>query len=81
MTYRLGVDVGGTFTDVLLFNEVSGAFWRYKTPSTPQDSSEGILIGVNAICAAANIAPSEVRYLLHGTTVATNAILEGASRT
>jgi N-methylhydantoinase A len=77
MTYRLGVDVGGTFTDVLLLNEVSGAFWRHKTPSTPHDSSEAILTGVMAICAAANIKPSDVRYLLHGTTVATNAILEG----
>lgn len=77
MTYRLGVDVGGTFTDILLFNEVSGAFWRHKTPSTPHDSSEGILTGVNAICVAAGITPTDIRYLLHGTTVATNAILEG----
>jgi N-methylhydantoinase B len=50
MGYRLGVDVGGTFTDLLLFNTDSGAFWRHKTPSTPHDSSEGILNGVNAIC-------------------------------
>jgi len=35
MSYRLGVDVGGTFTDLLLFDEQSGAFWRHKTPSTP----------------------------------------------
>ncbi len=77
MTYRLGVDVGGTFTDLLLFNEASGAFWRHKTPSTPQDSSEGILIGVNAVCAAAGISPASIAFFLHGTTVATNAILEG----
>ncbi len=77
MGYRLGVDVGGTFTDLLLFNEDSGAFWRHKTPSTPHDSSEGILNGVDAICAEAGVAVSDIEYLLHGTTVATNAVLEG----
>ncbi|TRW14431.1 hydantoinase/oxoprolinase family protein [Glacieibacterium frigidum] len=77
MTYRLGVDVGGTFTDLLLFDEQSGAFWRHKTPSTPADSSVGILTGVEAVCAAAGIGPSDVEIFLHGTTVATNAVLEG----
>lgn len=77
MTYRLGVDVGGTFTDLLLFNEDTGGFWRHKTPSTPHDSSEGILTGVNAICDEAGVAASDIEYLLHGTTVATNAVLEG----
>jgi N-methylhydantoinase A len=77
MTYRLGVDVGGTFTDLLLFDERDGAFWRHKTPSTPHDSSEGILTGVEAVCAAAGVTPSEVEVFLHGTTVATNAVLEG----
>lgn len=77
MGYRLGVDVGGTFTDLLLFEEQSGAFWRHKTPSTPHDSSVGILDGVEHICATANITPSDVEIFLHGTTVATNAVLEG----
>lgn len=77
MGYRLGVDVGGTFTDLLLFNVATGEFWRHKTPSTPHDSSEGILNGVNAICAEAGIAPAQIEYFLHGTTVATNAVLEG----
>ena len=77
MGYRLGVDVGGTFTDLLLFNQDSGAFWRHKTPSTPHDSSEGILNGVNALCDEAGVAASDIEYLLHGTTVATNAVLEG----
>lgn len=76
MAYRLGVDVGGTFTDLLLFHQASGAFWRHKTPSTPHDSSEGILTGVEAICGVAGIAPAEVDVFLHGTTVATNAVLE-----
>jgi N-methylhydantoinase A len=77
MAYRLGVDVGGTFTDLLLFNDATGDFWRHKTPSTPHDSSEGILNGVDAVCAAAGLSPSEIEVFLHGTTVATNAILEG----
>lgn len=77
MAYRLGVDVGGTFTDLLLFEEATGACWRHKTPSTPHDSSEGILAGVHAICAAGGITPADIEILLHGTTVATNAVLEG----
>jgi N-methylhydantoinase A len=77
MTYRLGVDVGGTFTDLLLFDQASGGFWRHKTPSTPHDSSVGVLNGVAAICAEAGIVPADVEFFLHGTTVATNAMLEG----
>lgn len=77
MGYRLGVDVGGTFTDLLLFDTATGAFWRHKTPSTPHDSSEGILNGVTAICANAGVAANQIDYFLHGTTVATNAVLEG----
>jgi len=77
MGYRMGVDVGGTFTDLLLFRDDTGDFWRYKTPSTPHDSSEGILNGVEALCLLAGVSPSDIDYLLHGTTVATNAVLEG----
>src|SRR5690606_20749533 len=62
---------------LLLLDESSGAFWRHKTLSTPHDSSEGILTGVEAVCATAGIAPGAVRTFLHGTTVATNAMLEG----
>ena len=77
MGYRRGVDVGGTFTDLLLFNVETGACWRHKTPSTPPDSSAGVLTGLTAICAEAGIAPSAIDTFLHGTTVATNAVLEG----
>ena len=77
MGYRLGVDVGGTFTDLLLLDEGTGRFWRHKTPSTPQDSSKGIMTGVDAICRQAGTNPSAVEVFLHGTTVATNAVLEG----
>ncbi len=77
MTYRLGVDVGGTFTDVLLVDEDSGDTWRAKTSSTPQDQSVGVLAGVDQVCRQAGIDRAEVGSVLHGTTVATNAILEG----
>jgi N-methylhydantoinase A len=77
MGYRLGVDVGGTFTDLLLLDRGGRAFWRHKTPSTPADSSEGILIGLHEICAKAGLAPSQIDIFLHGTTIATNAMLEG----
>jgi len=77
MGYRLGVDVGGTFTDLLLFDDKSGGSWRHKTPSTPHDSSEGILNGVEAVCAQAGLTPKDIEVFLHGTTVATNAVLEG----
>jgi len=77
MAYRLGVDVGGTFTDLLLFNDADGQCWRHKTPSTPHDSSEGVIVGVQAICAKAGVSPAQIDVFLHGTTVATNAVLEG----
>ena len=75
--YRLGVDVGGTFTDLLLFDERDGRFWRAKVPSTPHDPSEAVISGTRRICAEAGIPESAIRYFLHGTTVATNAVLEG----
>src|SRR5919199_2840212 len=76
MAYRLGVDVGGTFTDLLLVDDDSGELHRVKTPSTPADPSEGVLNGVRRICDESGVSPSELRYVMHGTTVATNALLE-----
>ena len=61
----------------MLFEDDTGDFWRHKTPSTPHDSSEGILTGVEAICEKAKISPRQIEVFLHGTTVATNAVLEG----
>ena len=77
MTYRLGVDVGGTFTDILLVNEESGETFRAKTSSTPADQSVGVLRGIDQACKLAGIEIDQVTNVLHGTTVATNAILEG----
>jgi N-methylhydantoinase A len=80
-SYRLGVDVGGTFTDVLLVESGSGATWRAKTASTPSDQAVGVLNGITRVCDEAGIALSDVAQVLHGTTVATNAILEGKGAT
>ncbi len=74
---RLGVDVGGTFTDLLLHDEKTGRTFQAKTPSTPEDQSIGVAEGVKLICEKAGISPSDIELILHGTTVATNAVLEG----
>ncbi len=76
-SYMLGVDVGGTFTDLLLIEEKSGHTFTAKVPSTPQDSSLGVLNGIERICASAGIEPAAISQVMHGTTVATNTILTG----
>lgn len=77
MSYRLGVDVGGTFTDLLLVNEKSGDLHTAKVPSTPEDSSIGVFNGITKVCSIAEIDPSDITSVMHGTTVATNTILTG----
>ena len=77
MSYRLGVDVGGTFTDLLLVNESTGGIWSAKVPSTPADQSIGVLNGIARVCERAGIAPKEIDHVMHGTTVATNTVLTG----
>lgn len=75
MSFRLGVDVGGTFTDLLLINERTGATYTAKVPSTPSDSSRGVLNGIEKICASSDVDPRQIRAVMHGTTVATNTVL------
>jgi N-methylhydantoinase A len=77
MRLRLGVDVGGTFTDLLLINEADGTTFRAKVPSTPGNQAEGVLAGIAKVCAAAEASPAQIIDVMHGTTVATNAVLEG----
>jgi N-methylhydantoinase A len=76
MTSRLGIDVGGTFTDFLLLNERSGEMRLLKTLSTPEDQSVGILSGIGQLIQETGVPASEIRHLLHGTTVSTNIVLE-----
>lgn len=77
MAYRLGIDIGGTFTDATLIDETTGAIRIAKVSSTPRDPSIGFLEATHRILREANVAPRDVRYVVHGTTVATNAIIEG----
>ncbi len=74
--YRLGFDIGGTFTDFVLLDAETGAIRLHKCLTTPQDPADGALEGIAAVCAAAGIAVAEVGELLHGTTLVTNALIE-----
>ncbi len=72
----IGVDVGGTFTDVVLTDTTRQQTHIHKVPTTPHDPSEGVLRGIVAICTAHGIDPGVIDHVLHGTTIATNAVLE-----
>ena len=76
-TIRIGVDVGGTNTDICAIDETSGALMVYKLPSSLYDQSEAVVSGVKVIADENNFTGEEVSRFMHGTTVATNAILEG----
>ena len=71
---RVGVDVGGTNTDLVLEAE-QGVFF-HKVPSTPADQSEGVLEGLLQLCEIAGVAPADIELIVHGTTVATNIMIE-----
>ena len=79
MAWRLGVDTGGTFTDIALVNEELGLVGVRKVPSNRADPSTAILDGVAAILTDSDISPDQVGFFGHGTTIATNAVLEGMS--
>jgi 5-oxoprolinase (ATP-hydrolysing) len=72
---RLGVDVGGTFTDLIYLDE-AGSVRVHKVPSTPADPSDGTMRGALELCEAAGVGPGEIDQFFHGTTVATNIIIE-----
>ena len=74
--YRLGIDIGGTFTDATLINEGTGEIRVGKVPSTPDDPSIGFMKATDRMLREASVSPEAVEYVVHGTTVATNAIIE-----
>lgn len=76
MGYKLGVDVGGTFTDLCLFNEDQRETMVLKLPSTPEDPSKAIIEGIENILRLNHVAAHSVQYVVHGTTVGTNAAIE-----
>lgn len=75
---RVAVDIGGTFTDLHLYDSrsSSGKIYEWKTPSTPTDPSIGLLKGLEEITRVAGIQPGDINMILHGSTIATNAVLE-----
>ncbi|MCW2676724.1 MAG: hyuA, partial [Modestobacter sp.] len=74
---RIGIDTGGTFTDVVAVDEQTGQVSTTKTPSTPSDPAEGFLTGVQKVLGQLGLDGSSVSAVSHGTTVATNQLLEG----
>ena len=74
--FRIGCDIGGTFTDGVIMHEDSGDVWITKTPSTPADPSHGFARCIESLLDEAGARPRMVRHVFHGTTVATNAIIE-----
>lgn len=77
MTWRIGVDSGGTFTDVCLFDDTSGEVTIWKVSSTPDDPSRGITQGVAEGLEQVSASAETISFLGHGTTVATNALIQG----
>ncbi len=75
--FRVGVDVGGTFTDVVLVEEESGEVLIAKVATVPADPSQGCIDGIDKALDAFAIDPAEVAFIVHGTTIATNTIIEG----
>ncbi|MGO4736985.1 hydantoinase/oxoprolinase family protein [Bosea sp. 2KB_26] len=73
---RIAVDIGGTFTDIEILDAGTGAIHQIKTPSTPKDPSVGLLTGIRQASERFGFPLEAVQYLLHGTTIATNAVLE-----
>jgi len=78
LTYRVGVDIGGTFTDVVVVEEHSGEVFVTKVPTVPADPSEGFMDGLVKALQEFSIPPAAIQFAVHGTTVATNTIIQGA---
>ena len=75
-SYVVGVDIGGTFTDLQILEPDSGIIHDFKSPSTPHDPSEGLIAALKGASGRFGFALSDVGMLLHGSTIATNAVLE-----
>ena len=76
MTYRIGIDIGGTFTDFALFDDLKREIITHKSLTTPSAPDQAVLEGVTALTALADIKASDVSMIVHGTTLVTNAVIE-----
>jgi N-methylhydantoinase A len=72
----VGVDIGGTFTDFMLYDTESGSVHVHKVPSTPSEPERAMVAGLSELCSSAGLSPQDVTGVFHGTTIATNAVLE-----
>jgi N-methylhydantoinase A len=75
-TYKLGFDIGGTFTDFILLNEKSGEIYSYKILTTPEEPSEAVINGIKHLIEKHNIDPQNIVHTTHATTLITNAFIE-----
>jgi N-methylhydantoinase A len=76
MSVRIGIDIGGTFTDITLFDERSGALHILKTPSVPKHPSQAVVNGLRDVAREHGIEPEQIGYFVHGTTLALNTLLQ-----
>jgi N-methylhydantoinase A len=76
MSYRMGIDIGGTFTDFAMIDDSSGAATLEKLLTTPEDPSVAVLEGVRKLLASGNVPAAELRSIVHGSTLVTNAVIE-----
>ena len=72
----IGVDVGGTFTDIVCTDTETSHTIIHKAPTTPDDPSHGVILGVSELCERFGLVRGDIDHVLHGTTIATNAVLE-----
>jgi N-methylhydantoinase A len=74
--YRLGIDIGGTFTDFSLLDEATGELSGFKSPTVPGDPGRGVVEGLRALVAERALDPGSIDYLVHGTTIAVNTVIQ-----
>ena len=74
--FRLGVDIGGTFTDLVLLGETSGRLEVLKVPSVPRDPAAAVLAGTQALLARTGVDAGSISLFIHGTTLAVNTLLQ-----
>ncbi len=74
--FRLGIDVGGTFTDFVVMDETTGTLFPFKVPTTPRDPARAVVIGIRQLAERGRLDPGAVTFFVHGTTLATNTVIE-----
>jgi N-methylhydantoinase A/oxoprolinase/acetone carboxylase beta subunit len=73
---KIGIDVGGTFTDSIAMDDVTGEFWTAKVPTTPKDPARGFMLALDKLVSKSNCSLEDVGFIIHGTTLITNAMIE-----